>query len=62
MAGALMSANPYMALLSRVQPPTPPYRRRRPPVPRGLMLILSKSLYQIEFKHYSEPKLLTAGE
>jgi hypothetical protein len=51
-----MSANPYMALLHRVVPP-PATAYRKP-----LMLILSKALYQIEFKHYSEPKLLTAGE
>jgi hypothetical protein len=50
-----MSANPYMALLHRVAPPLMPAYRK------PLMLILSKALYQIEFKHYSEPKLLTAG-
>jgi len=57
-----MSANPYMALLNRVQPPTPPYRRRKAVAPRGLTLLLSKALYQIKFKHYEERKLLTAGE
>lgn len=50
-----MSANPYMALLHRVAPPPTVYRK-------PLMLMLSKALYQIEFKHYEDRKLLTAGE
>ena len=56
MAGTLMSANPYMALLHRVAPP-PALAYRKP-----LMLMVSRALYQIEFRHYEERKLLTAGE
>ncbi len=57
-----MSANPYMVILRRIEPLTPLYLRPRAVIPRVLALMLSKALYQIEFKHYEERKLLTAGE
>lgn len=57
-----MFANPYMSIWRRVEPRKPTLPRRKAAAPRELMLLLSKALWQIEFKHYEEPKLLTVGE